>query len=211
MFARRTLALGSAALAMALVPACEALVPARLLATAPPGASPSTGEAPVSPTPGIATTPTAAPTALPTAVPTTLPTVVPTPVSSPPFVESYPEGKFATGIRVRLGAGPDAPYFDGTTPLELGVAPVVGSTPLRPHTLRLVPEIRLNDQSTDARARFTIEVDGDVELDEVEPGLFEADDETGTARIIVESLDGRMKMTLPVSIVDESAMDVVVE
>lgn len=204
MSARRALALVSAALALPLVPACDALVPARLLATATPGASPSAAVA-TSPTPGSTATPVVATT------PTAAPTAVPTPVPSPPFVETYPEGKFATGIRVRLGAGPDAPYFDGTTPLELGVAPEPGSNALRPHTLRLVPEIRLNDQSIDARARFTIEVDGDVELDEVEPGLFEADDETGTARIIVESLDGRMKMTLPVSIVDESAMDVVVE
>lgn len=204
MSARRALALVSAALALPLVPACDALVPARLLATATPGASPSADVA-TSPTPGITTTPGVATT------PTVAPTAIPTPAPSPPFVESYPEGKFATGIRVRLGAGPDAPYFDGITPLELGVAPEPGSNALRPHTLRLVPEIRLNDQSIDARARFTIEVDGDVELDEVEPGLFEADNETGTARIIVESLDGRMKMTLPVSIVDESAMDVVVE
>ncbi|MEB3299120.1 MAG: hypothetical protein VKO21_06505 [Candidatus Sericytochromatia bacterium] len=168
-----------------------------------------------SPTPAATPTPTTtatpAPAVTPTPSPTTTPLATDSPDPSPPFVTAYPEGIFATDLKVRLGSGPDAPYYDGTSTVELGVAPESGQPSLRSHLLRLVPEIRLNDGTVDSRARYRVELEGDVELDEEEPGLFAADDETGEARIIVESLDGRMTKTIPVRIVDDSAMDVVVE
>ncbi|MEB3238340.1 MAG: hypothetical protein VKO64_12045 [Candidatus Sericytochromatia bacterium] len=203
---RRILAVGVASATLMMTPACQGLVPSALLSPVPSSTVlPSPGSTAASPTP------LGQPSGAPTATPAATSSALPIPTATPPYTERYPDGIFSTGIKVRLGAGEDAPYHDGVTAIELGVAPGSGSTGLRPHMVRLVPEVRLNDNAIDSRARFTVEVDEDVELDEIEPGLFAADDETGTARIIVESLDGRMRVTIPVTILDEAAMDVVVE